>query len=366
MDYSALSHKVTLREAGEYARPAFFKFLYKPTNLGLVILVGLALLALGIGVGNVVIILTAASVLLASTLVIVSIYTMTSNIQLSYFARINGLALTMSEGKSTRYDNTTGTSLSTSELAGYVYKSMVGDLGRSKSQHSVIGNGNMSLQSYQYTTGSGKNSKVHHWTFGTHRLDRPMPHVLLDSKKNNLSVFGASLGSNLAGGVDRSQRIDAGVLSQHFDVYVPETYGVDALSIISPEIVEELVNHYQDYDIEILDSTVNMLKNGAYKPAEVKELFELIERLGEEFNDNLVSYRDERATTIAERVGIAEQGIRLRKSRVGKAIGLMIASWLVIIRLASHSPRIMVYALIASTAIGLSTAGYLRYTERNR
>ena len=102
---------------------------------------------------------------------------------------------------------------------------------------------------YQYVTGSGKNRTIHHWHFVTFRLPRPVPHLLLDAKANNMWKL-----TNLPKAFESSQRISLGEpFDSHYRLYAPEGYGRDAFQLLPPNVMEALLSAPVVYDIEMVD-----------------------------------------------------------------------------------------------------------------
>ncbi|MGJ3509983.1 hypothetical protein [Enemella sp. A6] len=104
---------------------------------------------------------------------------------------------------------------------------------------------------YVYVTGSGDDRTRHYWNFAAFRLPRPMPHLLLDAKSNNL---GRSNLSNLPVSFHKDQRVSLGApFDDHYVLYAPEDYGTDAFFLFPPNVMQALLDATVDYDIEIID-----------------------------------------------------------------------------------------------------------------
>ncbi len=106
------------------------------------------------------------------------------------------------------------------------------------------------IANYRYTTGSGKSHTIHRWGYAALKLETPLPHIVLDARRNN-TVFGTNLPESLA----RSQRLRLeGDFDRHFALYCPEGYEQDALYLFSPDIMALFIDHSARLDVEIVDN----------------------------------------------------------------------------------------------------------------
>lgn len=102
---------------------------------------------------------------------------------------------------------------------------------------------------YQWTVGSGKESTTYSWNFAAFRLPRPMPHLLLDARANDIGAH-ARLPVSLTAG----QRLSLGSpFDEHYTLYAPEGYGQDAFYLFPPDLMSMLLDATVDFDIEIVD-----------------------------------------------------------------------------------------------------------------
>lgn len=117
------------------------------------------------------------------------------------------------------------------------------------------------------------------------QLSRPLPHILFDSKKAKRRQF-KSLYLH-------AQRISVqGGFDDVFDTYAPQSYNIDTLSFVTPEVMEALVALH-DYDIEIVND--KLLLYAPLLSAQERETFMHQGRtLAAHFNDNIDTYRDNR------------------------------------------------------------------------
>ncbi len=88
-------------------------------------------------------------------------------------------------------------------------------------------------------------SKQIYYTVFETQLIRQLPHILLDSKSAKKRQFKYIY--------LKSQKISVqGHFDDYFDTYAPQTYHIDSLSFITPEVMELLIDA-KDCDIEIVN-----------------------------------------------------------------------------------------------------------------
>lgn len=101
------------------------------------------------------------------------------------------------------------------------------------------------LLMYQFTTGSGKNRTTHYYTVARVELARTFPHLILDSK----STWAIREHGNA------TQRIGLeGDFDKHFSLYCLPNEQIEALSIITPDVMQTLIDANKPQDIEIVDN----------------------------------------------------------------------------------------------------------------
>lgn len=323
------------------------------------------MLGIGIASGFAALWVPGMGILAAGIFALINALADKEKVRFNYFAQDNNLTFSALRASDSHYDHNPRTDPTSLIATKSIEKSIIGQTGRSKQQLNIICGDSIASYTYQYTTGSGKNRRTHNWKVCMAKLSRELPHILLDSKANNFTVPGTRLGiSNIAGGVRGSQKIDAGILSEHYDVYVPDSYDVDVLSVIGPDIVEKLLQFAKDYDIEIIDGYVYAYRSGQLKLKDTPTMFELAEMLQDEFNDNLRNYRDQRVTTISQREGISEKGLRLKKSRLPLIFGIWVFAIYMIVRLFAAQPSRLVLYAVTSVICAVLVALYVRYRER--
>jgi len=166
------------------------------------------------------------------------------------------------------------------------------------------------IGNYQYVTGAGKNRRTHTWSYAGIRLNRKLPHMVLDAKHNN--VFGLTNLPDDFGGQKLSLEGD---FDKHFTLYAPSSYGRDALYIFTPDVMAALIDFGYTYDIEIVDDYLLFYSTQQLtldSQQQLESLLGVIEIVSKEIHDQSHRYADERVGEPALDV-IDEPGRRLKK-----------------------------------------------------
>ena len=192
------------------------------------------------------------------------------------------------------------------------------------------------ISNYRYTTGSGKSRQTHSWGFMAMRLDRRLPHMVLDARSNN-GLFG---GTNLPSQFSKDQiLILEGDFSEYFTLYCPREYERDALYVFTPDLMALLIDQTSTFDVEIVDDWMFVYSAQplpALNPMMWQRMFRIVNTVGAKTLDQTERYRDERmvpagAAALAGAAAtanlIAPQGQRLRKgiSWIAIVIGVGVA-----------------------------------------
>ncbi|TPW70784.1 hypothetical protein [Schumannella sp. 10F1B-5-1] len=192
---------------------------------------------------------------------------------------------------------------------------------RTVSPHLMAASGRFTeIGNYEYTTGSGKNRRTHRWGFAVVRLDRRLPHMVLDSRANN-----SFLGTNLPVAFDRDQVLSLeGDFDRHFTLYCPREYETDALYVFTPDLMALLIDEASPFDVEIVDDWMFVYSTNPFvltQPAVWDRLLRIVDLVGVKMVQRTERYRDERVapTTAASALAgalpdvVAPQGRRLRR-----------------------------------------------------
>ena len=106
------------------------------------------------------------------------------------------------------------------------------------------------------------------WRYLAVKLPAPLPHLILDAAPHD------GLDGDLPQGVDQGQRFSLeGDFDRWFRVYTPAGYGKDALYVLTPDVMADLLDHARGFNVEILDDTIVFFTEPAadYSQAEAWE-----------------------------------------------------------------------------------------------
>ncbi|MBB5631779.1 hypothetical protein BKA04_000002 [Cryobacterium mesophilum] len=144
----------------------------------------------------------------------------------------------------------------------------------------------------RYTTGSGKNRKVHNWGYIAIRLDRMLPQMVLDATSNNF------LGTNLPVTFSRDQKLSLeGDFDRYFTLYCPREYEADALYVFTPDLMARLVDEAATLDVEIVDDWMFLYSESPFdlaEPATLARIFRIVDTVGTRTLDRTERYADSR------------------------------------------------------------------------
>lgn len=163
------------------------------------------------------------------------------------------------------------------------------------------------------------------WGYVAFGLDRQLPNMVLDNRRNNSKVFGSNLPYSLAA----NQRLALeGNFNDYFDLYVPTGYERDALYVFNPDIMQRMISASAMCDAEVIgDKVIFYLPNSRIDDSMVRLAYDLKEALQQKVDTVASRYRDERLaeSPVANQNQISDHGARLKRSLVTKlssAIGI--------------------------------------------
>ena len=166
------------------------------------------------------------------------------------------------------------------------------------------------IGNFRYIVGSGKNQRTYNWGFLAFKLDRALPHMLLDATSNN-SLFG----SNLPTLFSKEQVLSLeGDFNKYFTLYCPREYERDALYVFTPDLMALLIDEAAPFDVEIIDDWMFVYSSKTFStaaPGNYERMFRVIETVGAKTLSQTDHYSDERVAGFAANV-VAPPGRRLR------------------------------------------------------
>lgn len=167
---------------------------------------------------------------------------------------------------------------------------------------------------YEFRTGSGRSKRTHQWWYLAYRLDRRLPHMIIDSKANNV-LFGST---NLPVAFARDQVLHLeGDWDEHFVLYAPKEYERDALYVFTPDLMALCIDEASTWDLEIVEDWLFAYSNQPIDPMDARaheRIWRFVDTVGAKALSRTDDYADERASgRIAFRENVvAAEGVRLR------------------------------------------------------
>ena len=136
-------------------------------------------------------------------------------------------------------------------------------------------------------------STVHRWGYLAIKLDRMLPHMVLDAKSNNF------FGSNLPTKFSRNQVLSLeGNFDEYFTLYCPREYEQDALYVFTPDLMARLIDEASRFDVEIIDDWMFVYSSQPFdlmNAATIDRAFRIIDTVGDKTVDRTEWYADDRA-----------------------------------------------------------------------
>lgn len=190
-------------------------------------------------------------------------------------------------------------------------------LGRDRAAHHVFRSTSdplVEIANYSYVTTSDDTETTHVWGYLALTLERRLPHLVLDARSNDSSFFGIR-SSNLPASFAAGQRLSLeGDFDRHFTLYCPCGYERDALYILTPDLMGQLIDETGDFDVEIVDDTMFVYSATAFEledPAVWHRLARIVDTVGAKTARQTRRYTDDSVGDRSANV-VAAPGRRLR------------------------------------------------------
>jgi hypothetical protein len=135
---------------------------------------------------------------------------------------------------------------------------------------------------YECTTGKGKLKITRHFTVGITDLPvKSIPHIVLLTKKG----IEAGLKNDISNG--ETLRLE-GDFNKYFKLQIEKGQQIDALAVITPDVMETLIDYNQSESIEIFEGKLYFIVRGDKRGAtSVKQLIRSITELGGRLQRNV-------------------------------------------------------------------------------
>ena len=178
------------------------------------------------------------------------------------------------------------------------------------------------IGNHQYSGNGVGQRALRHWGYFAIRLDRRLPHMVLEAKANRHRFAGSNLPASF-----RSKQLLAleGDFNISFTLFAPRGYERDALYLFTPDLMALLVDEASSYDVEVIDDWMyvyspkpfDLLARSTYG-----RVLRIVDTVGAKTLSRSVRYRDERTENFDANT-VAPGGRRLRRSLpIGATIGL--------------------------------------------
>ena len=205
-----------------------------------------------------------------------------------------------------------------------LYPGMIFDIGTDRRAYDSVRASSgraLDVSNYRYTVRRNKSSTVYRWGFVALKLDRRLPHMVLDATSNNL-LFG----SNLPRGFSKDSSLSLeGDFDRYFTLYCPPEYGRDALYVFTPDLMALLIDESSAFDVEIVDDWMFVYSTTPFElldPAVWQRLDRIVDTVGSKTLRQTERYADERVADPGLNI-VAPHGRRMKR---GLGLGAVLAT----------------------------------------
>ncbi|MGB3023697.1 MAG: hypothetical protein WBB39_02715 [Candidatus Saccharimonadales bacterium] len=182
--------------------------------------------------------------------------------------------------------------------------------------------GDVEIGRYNYTGKRDRNGFLHVLCYARIDLPRHLPHMLLDSKKNNLLRYWSAAAADMT--KDQVLHLE-GNFDNYFTLYAPKEYERDALYVFTPDVMAALIDTVPYADVELVDGHLMIyatkMKN-VTSEKNVAALLHIAEVIGKRVGHQADYYADERVSDRATNT-IAPKGKRLRTRDVFTTVAMI-------------------------------------------
>jgi len=163
-------------------------------------------------------------------------------------------------------------------------------------------------------TNNNINQQTRKFNFMQVKLPRAVPHLFINSKKNSINPNGL--------GYEIEKLKLEGNFSEYFELLIPPGYHIDALQILTPDVMHALVEYGKDYDFELIGNELYVYQGSwmAGTPFDseekMRQFLMVVEHISEQFGQQVERYSDVRAGNVASGLVAAEGAKFKRKSTI--------------------------------------------------
>jgi len=164
------------------------------------------------------------------------------------------------------------------------------------------------------------------WGFLQIKLDRRLPHMILEARRNR-SPFTNRVGDDL---VKRQALSLEGDFNRYFTLYAPREYERDALYVFAPDLMALLIDRVSAFDVEIVDDWLFVYSHKPWdllKPETHVRLAEIVQTVANKTVRQTERYADARVGNPNANV-VAPGGRRLARGFSTIAIVVLAVYWI--------------------------------------
>ncbi len=134
----------------------------------------------------------------------------------------------------------------------------------------------ISVYVHKFSTSSGKSRMTHYYGVIEIELPKVVPHVFIDSKKNNW-IFGETLDVFKAQDMVELE----GDFNEYFRIFAAKDYDVEVLTLLNPAFMQQLIQHATEFELELIDNKAFVYVNNVIilSQVSVMKMFEAAEFL---------------------------------------------------------------------------------------
>lgn len=147
----------------------------------------------------------------------------------------------------------------------------------------VLGGHSFRFFRFRYTTGHGKESMDHDQSIMVLEFSGNLPHIVVDSKHKESLSFPFKT----------KQLVELeGDFRKYFRLYIPKEYEIEALSLLTPDVMAQLIDKSSNFDVEFIGHRIYIYDNGLIATRkELIDLYELATTLVKELDRQLKNFK---------------------------------------------------------------------------
>ncbi|MDR1969807.1 MAG: hypothetical protein LBQ11_00455 [Candidatus Nomurabacteria bacterium] len=160
---------------------------------------------------------------------------------------------------------------------------------------------------HKITNLSDNGSRPHRFNFMEVKLPRAVLHLFINSKKN-------AVNPNTSNYKVQKLKLE-GDFGECFEVLAPPDYHIDALQILTPNVMAAMMDYGQKYDFELIDDNLYIYQTGGtpMDSAEAMQQFlTAVATIATQFGKQAKTYSDVRAGSVASG-SVAYEGARFER-----------------------------------------------------